>query len=600
MINRGKEALVLSNKWETLYDRLTYRGRQELCTFRGELSLGTDKFNDVFDEECRDLQMKKDVVDGKPKTKLPRKIQQLLSRYKGYSKRLAQAERQGSTDVDHLRVLYSRARNKFRKEQGQWKAKQRELEYSRIADDMASYDFKSAWTRLKARTNLSSATGEGQPMKPSQPLKDDKGHLQTSPEGIQKVMSDHYKKLLQDDKDGQMREYEYWRNKFPYQDEVSRDYEHLGLSAPMEWPECLSSIREMNGGTSPSEDELHIDVFKGMVGEECMAELKIWNPQFVRKDNIQVNLPKKLLPMQPRTPMGKVVFHLLNSAWELGDIPEAWEENTIVSLFKKGDPELLNNYRGVTLISVLEKILTGVMMARLYGTLESAEILDPEQAGFRPGEEAIGQFIALAEIVRRRGVVDEKLRITPTFGIFIDFKKAYDKVPHGMLWVACENMGIKGHMLHMIKALYKRTRVAVRAGGGNAEAFDLWRGLRQGCLLSPILFIIFVTNLLQYIRYQDVEHGVDVPHKMIWDKNQARCLGLLYADDVVGFEGSIEYSRKFISNLYRWREVRSPLLEQVGARSYPPASASPLVLKPEGNTVKLFRNTLKLVAPPIV
>ncbi|CDO78133.1 hypothetical protein BN946_scf184614.g1 [Trametes cinnabarina] len=273
---------------------------------------------------------------------------------KDYAKKLADSV--GSADEDRFRYLYERTRREYKKRDASWKKAQVIKSYERIAADIGEQDYKNAWKRVKAKSNLDNTTGENMPMKPSQPLRDKKNRLQTDPKAIQTVMAEHYKDLLQDDHNGDMRDQNFWESIWGDADEDGQVEEDLAqtqdLAKKITWQECLLAIRAMNGGTSPGVDEVHIDVLKGLVAEECMAELQFQNPHFVRKDNIQVHLAADKLPELPRTPMGKAVYKLLNLSWKLKRLPQAWEENIVVSLFKKGDPENPDNYRGVTLIPV--------------------------------------------------------------------------------------------------------------------------------------------------------------------------------------------------------------------------------------------------------
>jgi Reverse transcriptase (RNA-dependent DNA polymerase) len=221
-----------------------------------------------------------------------------------------------------------------------------------------------------------------------------------------------------------------------------------------------------------------------------------------------------------------------------------WDVNVVISLFKSGDPEQPKNYRSITLISVFEKIFMGIMVRRLNRHMESKNLHDPGQAGFCPGEEAISQFITLAEIVRRR--YNAKM---PTYAVFIDFQKAYDKVPLALVLSVLRKYGFADKYVRIIKAVYKKTKIAVRAGGTVSDPYEMWRGLRQGCPLSPILFIIFISHLLEFLHPAG---GVGTP--LEWENriSAGNCRGLLYADDIVAFEKDLHSVQELIQQLSEW------------------------------------------------
>ena len=137
--------------------------------------------------------------------------------------------------------------------------------------------------------------------------------------------------------------------------------------------------------------------------------------------------------------------------------------------------------RGISLISCAYKVLMAVMAARLSQACVNAGVLAPEQAGFRKREEAVAQAIALAEIVRRRFIKGK-----PTFGLFIDFKKAYDRLYHGLMFRILDHVGVRGRFLDMVKAMYMDAKSVVRMGSLTSEPFSPVRGAKQGDPLSPI------------------------------------------------------------------------------------------------------------------
>jgi len=197
--------------------------------------------------------------------------------------------------------------------------------------------------------------------------------------------------------------------------------------------------------------------------------------------------------------MGKAFYHILTSIWKLEQIPDMWNEVLICNLFKTRDPELMVNYRGISLILVGLKVLLGVMADRLYVGCKEAQLLVPEQAGFRRKEEAVAQYIAIAEIARHRSIDGKS-----TYAIFVDFKKAFDKVHHEALYRILDNMGVRGKFLNVIKYMYHNSKMTVRAGGRTTRFFGMKQGNRQECPLLPLLFIIFVNRLLRDTSCGDV------------------------------------------------------------------------------------------------
>ncbi|KAI0289325.1 hypothetical protein B0F90DRAFT_1826368 [Multifurca ochricompacta] len=203
------------------------------------------------------------------------------------------------------------------------------------------------------------------------------------------AMKEHYQDLLTYDPKGVSQDYAYWEDidlGLP-----RRPDELTGLNLPITWREVLVTIRGMNRNTAPGKDGVHINVLKSMVLEECMRKLSLDNPNFKRPDFVRVDLPREELPYHPLTPMGNAFYTVLIRVWNSGVTPELWQEVHIINLFKGGDSENTNNYRGISLISCAYKVLLCLMANRLSVACEEFGLLAAEQGGFRPHEEVIGQ-----------------------------------------------------------------------------------------------------------------------------------------------------------------------------------------------------------------
>lgn len=166
------------------------------------------------------------------------------------------------------------------------------------------------------------------------------------------------------------------------------------------WMDVLLSIRHMNWNTVVNKrGSIHINVLKELLNKECIAEVRKQHPRMARPELIKFALSKKDLPRLPLTPMGKTFFLILKMTWIQGKAPDMWNEVYISNLFKSGNPEHLVNYRGISLISVGFKVLLGVIANHLYNAVDARGLIALEQAGFRRYEEAVAQYIAIAEII---------------------------------------------------------------------------------------------------------------------------------------------------------------------------------------------------------
>ena len=197
----------------------------------------------------------------------------------------------------------------------------------------------------------------------------------------------------------------------------------------------------------------------------------------------------------------------------------------MVTIPKGGaDPTQITNYRGISLMASALKIMATAVLQHLAPALERAGLICPEQSGFRAREECVAQGTAIYEAVRRRMGAGES-----TLLIFIDFQTAFDTVPHDGLMAKLEAIGVVGHTLAFIKALYKQSKVAIKFQDGTTTTdIPLGQGVRQGCPLSPELFKVYINDLVAVIRAtHDHEFGVMVPGVV------GKVVGGLFADDLV-------------------------------------------------------------------
>jgi hypothetical protein len=188
----------------------------------------------------------------------------------------------------------------------------------------------------------------------------------------------------------------------------------------------------------------------------------------------------------------------LNEVWHRGLSPADWAEIRVVLLYKgKGsDPYCLDNYRGLGIGAVLEKVLSLIMMKRLESFLTTTSALHPSQGGFRPQRGPPEQTFTLSEAVRAalraRGV-------SPAFLCFIDIERAYDSVQHAKLWARCIEMGIGGRFLSTLQAMHAGKKAVLDVNGELLGSQDIETGVLQGNPLSPLLFNIYIDALVRRI-----------------------------------------------------------------------------------------------------
>lgn len=195
------------------------------------------------------------------------------------------------------------------------------------------------------------------------------------------------------------------------------------------------------------------------------------------------------------------------------------------------------NYRGITLLSVLGKLFTRVLNNRLVTWAEEFRIYIEAQGGFRPGRGTVDNIYVLDCIVNSFLSEGKSL-----YSAFIDFSKAFDYVVRDNLWFKLIKVGITGKMLDMIRGIYNKVKTRVFHQGLKSDEFECSLGVRQGDCLSPFLFAMYINDLESSLLHSGC--GIDV--------GQLHLPLLLYADDVILLSDSKEQLQRSLDVLYNY------------------------------------------------
>ena len=200
--------------------------------------------------------------------------------------------------------------------------------------------------------------------------------------------------------------------------------------------------------------------------------------------------------------------------------PKQLSVGLITAVYKSGDKGDMSNYRGITVGSVVAKLFAMILDHRIAEWAEGEGIKTKGQAGFRKDFCTTDNIFVLKSLIDKQKQMHGKL-----YSCFVDFKKAFDTVPRGLLWQVLENVGIRGPILDCIKSLYAHDSAAVRSSEGISDIFDCYMGLKQGCPLSATLFGLFVDGLEKHLMET---LGHDAP-----DLSGILIPLLLYVDDLI-------------------------------------------------------------------
>jgi exonuclease III len=182
--------------------------------------------------------------------------------------------------------------------------------------------------------------------------------------------------------------------------------------------------------------------------------------------------------------------------WNTENAPEQWEVGLLKIIPKKGDLSCPGNYRGIMLLEIAYKIVAKIVHQRL---LPIAESLDHEsQCGFRPGRGCNDAVFAVKLAMKKRREHSQE-----TWILFLDLVKAFDRVPRELLWIVLERFGVPPKLINILKALHKNIYVKFTIDP-ISHVLECCIGVKQGDVLGPILFIMFIAAIM--VTWRDIRN----------------------------------------------------------------------------------------------
>ena len=234
------------------------------------------------------------------------------------------------------------------------------------------------------------------------------------------------------------------------------------------------------------------------------------------------------------------IYHkLCIKIWNSSSWPKEWKRSVFITIPNKGNLKLCTNYRTIALISHTSKILLRIIMKRIEHKLENE--IHETQAGFRRGRGTRDHICNMRISLEKCREYNIDLH-----ACFIDYSKAFDCVQHQKLWNIMKDMYFPTHIIQLIESLYHEQQATIKVGGETAEWFEIQKGVRQGCILSPYLFNIYAENIMRNVMNDDNSENYDP--LTIGGKSIPQ---LRYADDTVllstskeGLENLIKSTKK--------------------------------------------------------
>jgi hypothetical protein len=201
--------------------------------------------------------------------------------------------------------------------------------------------------------------------------------------------------------------------------------------------------------------------------------------------------------------------HIFNNSLRQGVFPDRLKTSRTVPIFKAGRADLCDNYRPISLLSTLSKVLEKIVSVQLVNHLDRNNILYEHQYGFQRNKSTEHSIIHAVNHISN-AMNNNKY----TVGVFFDLKKAFDVCSHDILLMKLSKMGITGSALNWFKTYLSDRSQIVDINGNRSQAKKITISIMQGSILGPILFLCYINDLyritdLLTLMYADDTFGMD-------------------------------------------------------------------------------------------
>ncbi len=181
---------------------------------------------------------------------------------------------------------------------------------------------------------------------------------------------------------------------------------------------------------------------------------------------------------------------IINKTFHCGSIPSALKLSQVIPIYKSGNKDELLNYRPISLLPVISKVIEKVVYTRLLSFINKNNIISNSQFGFRSNTSTSHAIIHLVNLIT--SYLDKSEKVA---GVFLDLSKAFDSLDHTILLQKLHAYGFRGPIYSWLKSFITNRFQCVLHNGIQSNFLKISRGIAQGSILGPLLFILYINDL---------------------------------------------------------------------------------------------------------